>query len=385
MAVSDSSGVILVHDWLTGMRGGEKCLESLCRRYPDANLYTLLHDRGKLSGDIERMRIHTSFLQRLPQVERYYRYLLPAMPFAPRWNLRGAKLVISSSHCVAKAVQPPPGVPHICYCYTPMRYAWHLRDAYFGEGKLSRLKSKAIDQLLIYIRDWDRRVSDRVTHFIAISRTVQQRILQAYGRASTVIYPPADTNFYTPDRQYRKQGYYLVVSAFAPYKRIEQAIVACNQLKRQLVIVGQGQDRKRLESLAGPTVQFLGWQSNAEIRNHYRQAEALLFPGEEDFGITPVEAMACGLPVIAWGKGGITETTLPLGAAKHPSAIWYDEPTVEALQGAIATFEANRDQFDARELRRQALRFDTKRFEMELFNFIDKVTASELTPQRRAA
>src|SRR5205807_4261669 len=184
----------LVHDWLTGMRGGEKCLEVACRRWPDARLFTLLHRPGSVSPAIERRPVRTSFLQRLPGVERYYRYLLPLMPFAVRWQLPPADLVVSFSHCVAKAALPPPGVPHVCYCFTPMRYAWHMRESYFGRG----LKGRLLDQLLRRLRDWDRRTAVRVTHFIAISRTVQDRIRECYGRSSTVLYPPVDTDFYTP-------------------------------------------------------------------------------------------------------------------------------------------------------------------------------------------
>ena len=363
--------IALVHDWLTGMRGGEKCLEVLCRRWPDARLFTLLHDRGKVSTAIEDLRPRTSFLQRFPGVERYYRYLLPLMPFAANWRLPPCDLVVSLSHCVAKAVQPPPGTPHVSYCFTPMRYAWHLREAYFG-GRFGKLKGVLIDRLLGWIREWDRRTANRVTHFIAISKTVQDRIRECYGRDSIVIYPPADTDFYTPANTPR-EDYYLVVSAFAPYKRIDLAIEACRRMGRPLKIIGTGQDAARLRTLAGPDVAFLGWQSDESIRDHLRQCRALLFPGEEDFGIVPVEANACGTPVIALGKGGATETVLPLGNSASPTGVWFEEQSIDSLTEAIERFERNPAAFQSGAIRRQALRFNRHRFESELVGYLEEV------------
>src|ERR1051326_5155653 len=209
--------VVLVHDWLTGMRGGEKCLEVLCRHWPGAPLYSLIHRPGSVSPVIENRPLTTSILQALPSVERYYRYLLPLMPaVVDAWRLPTADLVVSLSHCVAKGVRPPPGVPHVCYCFTPMRYAWHQRHAYFGAERLGRLKARLVDELLGLLRAWDRRAAARVTHFVAISRTVQQRIWECYGRSSEVVSPPVDTGFFSPARVHR-ENYYLAVSAFAPY------------------------------------------------------------------------------------------------------------------------------------------------------------------------
>ncbi|MCS6853036.1 MAG: glycosyltransferase, partial [Gemmataceae bacterium] len=325
MEASRTERVVLVHDWLTGMRGGEKCLEVLCRRWPNAPLFTLLHQPGSVSPVIEQRAIHTSFLQRLPAVHRYYRYLLPVLPAAvSRWRLPDCDLVFSLSHCVAKGVTPPPGVPHVCYCFTPMRYAWHMQEAYFGSPYTDGLKARLADMVLERLRRWDQASAERVTHFIAISRTVQRRIAECYRRPSRIIYPPVDTDFYTPSHV-RRDDYYLVVSAFAPYKRVDLAIEACQRLGRRLVIVGTGQDEGRLRALAGPWVQFLGWQPNAVLREHYRRCRALLFPGEEDFGIVPVEAQACGAPVIAFGRGGVTETVLPWGRASAPTGVWFEE------------------------------------------------------------
>jgi len=364
--------VVLVHDWLTGMRGGEKCLEVLCQRWPDAPLFTLLRRPGSVSPAIEQRTIHASFLQRFPAVARYYRYLLPLMPAAAGWRLPPCDLVVSFSHCVAKAAQPPRDVPHVCYCFTPMRYAWHLRGAYFGSERVRGLKARLLDRLLGRLRAWDRRTAERVTHFIAISRTVQQRIAECYGRDSTVIYPPVDTDFYHP-APLARADYYLAVSAFAPYKRLDLAIGACQRLRRPLVIIGTGQDEARLRTLAGPTVRFLGWQPDAVIRDHLRRCRALLFPGEEDFGIVPLEAQACGAPVIAFGRGGATETVVPLQAGALATGACFEEQTVDCLGAALETFESRAGQLDPDVARRQALRFNRQRFAAELFAYLDGV------------
>ncbi len=377
--------VVLVHDWLTGMRGGEKCLEVLCRRWPHARLYTLLHRPGSVSDDIERLRPRVSLLGRLPAVHRYYRHLLPLMPAAvAAWRLPPSDLVVSFSHCVAKAARPPRGTPHVCYCFTPMRYAWHMRDAYFGAGRVRGIQARLLGRLLAGLRRWDRRTAGRVSHFLAISRTVQARIRECYGRDSTVVYPPVDTDFYCP-APVPRTGPYLAVSAFAPYKRLDLSVEACNRLRRELVVIGSGQDEARLKALAGPTVHFLGWQPDAVIRDHLRRCRALLFPGEEDFGIVPVEAQACGAPVIAFGRGGATETILPAGAGVPPTGLFFGEQSVEALAAALSDFEARAAEFDPAAARRQALRFNRRRFAEELFASLDSVLHPAADLGRRAA
>ncbi|HVL13175.1 MAG TPA: glycosyltransferase [Gemmata sp.] len=375
--------VVLVHDWLTGMRGGEKCLEPLCRRWPAARLLTLLHRPGSVSPAIEATRVRPSLLNRLPRVERYYRYLLPVMPFAAGWRVADAELVVSFSHCVAKSARPPAGVPHVCYCFTPMRYAWHMQESYFrATGLVGTLKARAVDLLLSRIRDWDRRTADRVTHFVAISRTVRDRIRDCYAREADVIYPPVDTDFYTPAPQ-RREDYYLVVSALAPYKRFDLAVDACRRLGRRLVVIGSGQHAAKLRAAAGPGVEFLGWQPDEVIRDHLRRARALLFPGEEDFGIVPLEAQACGCPVIGFGRGGLTETVHPLGAGAEPTGVFFAEQTADAVAEAVERFERDADRFDPRAARRQALLYGKERFEAELFAYLDDVTGGRTV--RRAA
>lgn len=376
--------VVLVHDWLTGMRGGEKVLDVLCRRWPRARLYTLIHCPGSVSAAIENLRPRTSFLQWLPGVGRYYRYLLPVMPHAVGWQLPDCDVVVSSSHCVAKGARVPAGVPHICYCHTPMRYAWHMRDAYFGRQG-GGPKRWLLQRLLERLRAWDRATAAGVTHFIANSQVVRGRIRDCYGRDSTVIYPPADTDFYCP-ASVPREDYYLVLSALAPYKRVDLAITACAKLGRRLVIIGSGQQESSLRRAAAAGTTFLGWQSDEVLRDHLRRCRALLFPGEEDFGIVPVEAQACGTPVIALGRGGATETVVPLGLAPQPTGVWFAEQTVDCLAAAIEAYERSQGAFDGRALRLHALRFSTARFEREIFAFVSAaVRATPQPAQRRAA
>ncbi len=363
--------VALVHDWLTGMRGGEKCLEVLCRAFPDATLYTLIHRRGSLSPAIESMKIRTSALQRVPGVFRWYRQLLPIMPLAARgWRLSDVDLVISMSHCVAKAVVPPPGVAHICYCFTPMRYAWQGRDTYLESWADRPVRRLLARRLLSRLRRWDRATSSRVSHFVAISETVRRRIARCYRRDSRVIQPPVDVEFYTPaaDAKPRDEAY-LVVSALVPYKRIDQAVAACRESSRRLIVIGEGPERARLEALGGSSVQFLGWQPDDVIREHYRRCRALLFPGDEDFGIVPIEALACGMPVLALGRGGVPETV------DQRVGLTYGEPTAAGLLAAIDEWEANGCVFDAGEARRRAEALSLEVFRERILGMIREVAA----------
>ena len=359
--------VALVHDWLTGMRGGERCLEVFCELFPDAPLYTLLHVPGSVSPIIERRRIVTSFVQRLPAAATGYRRYLPLFPAAMRsFDLRDYDLVLSLSHCVAKAVRARPDALHLCYCFTPMRYVWDLEDAYAeGAGPLTRL---LLPPMAAALRRWDRRTGG-VSEFVAISSHIADRIRRAYGRAAEVIHPPVDcARFRLADGV---DDYYLVVSALVPYKRVDLAILAANRLGRRLVVVGQGPESRRLRALAGPGVTFLGWRSDAEVAELYARCRAVLFPAVEDYGIVPLEAAAAGRPTIALGRGGVLETMIGLdGGAEPPTAVFFGEQTVDALAGAIATFEKEDGRFDPAALRARAARFDRPIFARRVQEYI---------------
>jgi glycosyltransferase involved in cell wall biosynthesis len=368
--------VALVHDWLTGMRGGEKCLDVLCRAFPDATVYTLIHRRGALSPAIESMAVTTSPLQRVPGVFRHYRKLLPLMPLAAR-ALRptGVDLVVSLSHCVAKSVRAPAGVPHVCDCFTPMRYAWQARGAYlegWGDRPFRRL---AAEVLLDGMRRWDRATAARVSHFVAISEAVRGRIERCYGRPSRVIPPPVDTGFYTPGPSASpREDFYLCVSALVPYKRVEHAVTACSTLGRPLTVIGEGPERARLARIAGPSVRLVGWQPDEVIRDHLRRCKALLFPGEEDFGIVPVEALACGAPVLALGVGGAAETVdATVGRT-------YTEPTPEGLIDAIEAWEADGGPHDAARARARAEGYALPHFRDRLLGFLSEVVGRKASP-----
>ncbi len=369
--VSTGLRVALVHDWLTGMRGGEKCLEVLCSAFPDATLYTLIHDRGKLSPAIERMTIRTSPLQRIPGVSRHYRKLLPVMPLASlAWRPGEVDLVVSLSHCVAKMVRPPAGVPHVCYCFTPMRYAWDGRAAYLDSWADRPIRKAMAGFLLDRLRRVDRATSGRVSHFVAISETIRDRIARCYGRESRVIQPPVEADFYTP-ADLPRENFYLCVSALVPYKNIDQAVLACSASGRRLVVIGSGPERARLERLAGPSVEFLGWQPDEVIRDHYRRCRGLIFPGEEDFGIVPIEALGCEAPVIALGRGGAAETVDDRVGRTYP------DPTVASLTAALDDWEADGRPFDRTLARSRAEALALPVFRRKILNYLAEVVATQ--------
>jgi len=361
----------LVHDWLTGMRGGEKALEVLCERYPDAELFTLVHVRGSVSPAIERLRPHTSFVQRLPLVKRLYRHYLPVFPTAiEQFSFDRFDLVVSLSHCCAKSIVHPGRVPHLCYCLTPMRYAWDQFDAYFGPERLGRIGSAAMRPVMARLARWDRETADRVDRYVAISHYVAGRIHRYYNREATVVYPPVDTDFFHPDAA-PAERYALVVSALVPYKRIDVAIAACRLAGVPMKIAGDGPDRAALERAAASTgadVQFLGRVSDDDIRELYRRSAVTLLPGEEDFGIAPLEAQACGRPVVALGRGGALETVVP-----GETGFLVDDMTPGAFAEAIA--QAIDRTFDAAAIRRHAERFSRARFGDEMCALISEPAA----------
>jgi glycosyltransferase involved in cell wall biosynthesis len=348
----------LVHDWLTGMRGGEKALEVICERFPDAELFTLVHVRGSVSPAIERLRTHTSFVQRLPLVKRFYRHYLPLFPTAiEQFSFDRFDVVVSLSHCCAKSIVRPGRVPHLCYCLTPMRYAWDQFEAYFGPERVGRAGSALMRPVMARLARWDRDTADRVDRYVAISHYVAGRIRRYYNREAIVVHPPVDTEFFHPDAA-PPERFALVVSALVPYKRIQVAIAACRLAGVPLRIAGDGPDRAALEreaASAGADVRFLGRLSDDGIRELYRRAAVTLLPGVEDFGIVPLEAQACGRPVVALGRGGARETVVP-----GETGLLVDETGPDAFAEAIA--QAVDRPFDATAIRRHAQQFSRARF-----------------------
>jgi glycosyltransferase involved in cell wall biosynthesis len=359
--------IALVHDWLTGMRGGEKVLEVLCDMYPLADVFTLLHVPGSVSPRIERHRIRTSFVQRMPRASRFYRHMLPLFPFAiEQFNLDQYDMVISSSHCAAKAVVVPGRARHLCYCHSPMRYAWDQFDHYFGPAQVGWMRSRWLYRpMLAWLARWDAGTAPRVHRFVANSRFVAGRVGRYYNRQASVVYPPVDTVTFRPDGSAPGHSA-LVVSALVPYKRIDLAIAACAHAGIPLRIVGTGPELERLRKMAGPTVSFLGWLDDSQIRGEYIRAGVALLPGIEDFGIVPVEAQACGRPVVALNRGGATETVVD-----GVTGTLVGEDGAEAFGTAIRTTLAAR--FDAGTIRVHVEKFGRARFEAEMRACVDGV------------
>jgi glycosyltransferase involved in cell wall biosynthesis len=350
--------VAIVHDWLTGMRGGEKVLEAICDLYPDAPIYTLVHVRGSVSARIERHRIRRSPVQWLPRAADLYRNYLPLFPAAVElFDLDRYDLVISSSHCAVKSVIRRPNATHVCYCHSPMRYAWDQFGAYFGPEQVGRTRSRLLRPVLARLARWDAATAGRVDRFVANSQYVAGRIRRYYNRGSAVVYPPVDTTFYRlPDPARRPiEPRFLVVSALVPYKRLDVAIAACREARVPLRIVGRGPEEVRLRQRAGSDVEFLGWRTDEEIRDLYASSTAVLLPGVEDFGMVPVEAQACGTPVVALGQGGACETV-----EDGVTGILVTGNSVDAFADGLA--RARTTAFDPIAIRDRATRFSRERF-----------------------
>lgn len=360
--------VALVHYWLVGMRGGERVLETFCDIFPNADIFTLVADRTKLSEKLLRHDIKTSFLQKIGG-RKHYQKMLPLMPFAlESLDLTGYDLVISSEAGPAKGVITRPDAVHICYCHSPMRYIWDLYPQYMSEAGL--LARTMLALTAPGLRQWDVTTSHRVDHFITNSDYVSKRVKKFYRRDSTVIHPPVNISRFQITTG--PKDYYLCAGQITPYKRIELAVEACTKLDLPLVVIGDGAS-DRLKRMAGPNVRFLGSVSDTEMENYFAGCRALLYPGVEDFGIVPLEVMASGRPVIAFARGGALETVVD-----KVTGTFFHKQTVEALMVALKDFEKDCTQFRPFEIRAHAMKFDSSRFEGELRQYLEHIPGLSL-------
>lgn len=364
--------VALIHYWLVSMRGGEKVLEALLELFPEADVFTHVYAPENVSPAIRQRRVNTTFIQKLPFAAAHYPKYLPLMPLAlEQLDLRGYDLVISSESGPAKGVLTGPDTLHLCYCHSPMRYLWDFYQDYLQQiGPVPRLLFRLLSGRL---RAWDALSSMRVDHFAANSRNVARRIAKHYRRNAEVIHPPVDVRAFAPqDGRYpRPEEYYLYAGQLTAYKRADLAVQACARMGRKLVIIGEGPEYKNLARLAGPTVSFLGRQDGPALARHLQRCRALLFPGEEDFGLIPVEALAAGRPVIAYGRGGVLETV------RHGrSGIFFPSQDVVSLCRAMEDLESGKYQFDPGALAREAERFSPAIFKEAFSDFLTRCLES---------
>jgi glycosyltransferase involved in cell wall biosynthesis len=368
--------IAIVHEWLVNYAGSERVLEQMLLCCPDADLFSLVDfvppaERHFLGG----RTIRTSFLQRLPFARKHFRNYLPLMPMAiEQFDLSAYDVVISSSHAVAKGVITGPHQLHLCMCYSPVRYAWDLQHQYLDEAGLTRgFKSMLVRWMLHKVRIWDHRTSNGVDQFIAISRFIARRIQKVYRRDSTVIYPPVDTDAF--DLLETKEDFYLTASRMVPYKRIDLIVEAFSTMPdKTLVVIGTGPDFEKIRAKAGPNVKLLGHQPFASLRDHMRRAKAFVFAAEEDFGIAPLEAQACGTPVIAFGKGGALETIVGQDSIA-PTGVFFDEQSVPSLTAAVQSFEQSIGRFSPQACRDNALRFSIAAFQHNFKRYLDEQVA----------
>ena len=370
--------IAVVHDWLVTAGGGEQVLAEVLREFPNADLFSSIDKMSAIDRDRLGLKaVHTSPLQSLPGVGRYYRSLLPLMPWAMRrLDVRAYDLVISISHAVAKGIVTHSGQTHICLCLSPMRYAWDLREQYLNESGLSTgVKGSLARKMLDRMQGWDLANSANVTGFIAISNYVADRIKRAYGRSSTVIYPPVDTDYFTPEGHGQRSDHYVTASRFVQYKRLDLIVRAfAGMPEKKLTVIGDGPDWEKVRRVATPNVTLLGRQPREVLRAELRSARAFVFAADEDFGIAPVEAQACGTPVIAYGKGGALETIRGLDDAE-PTGLFFAEQSEAGIQNAVAQFERKAGHITAAACRNNAERFGVARFRSEIRQFVGATTA----------
>ncbi len=363
--------IAIVHEWLTTHAGSEKVVEQMLQVYPHADLYSLVDFLPEsLRYFIQHKPVTTSFIQTLPFAKQYFRNYLPLMPLAvEQFDLTGYDLIISSSHAVAKGVRTRPDQLHISYVHTPLRYAWEFQQQYLQQAGLTRgLKSVIARLSLHYLRMWDVVSAHRVDLYVANSHYVARRIEKTYRQPADVIYPPVDTERFRADSL--RSDFYLVVSRFVPYKRVDLAIAAFNELGLPLVVIGDGNSRKPLMKTAKPNICFLGQQPDSVVTDHMQRCRGFIFPPEEDFGITPVEAQAAGAPVIAYAKGGQSETVL-----HQRTGLLFEHQTVDSLVQSVRQLEASVDQFEASQLRVQAEKFSIVRFQSQFKRYVENAWA----------
>jgi glycosyltransferase involved in cell wall biosynthesis len=361
--------VAIIHYWLVGMRGGEKVIEQLCQMYPGADIYTHVVNREKISDTILKHRIETTFISKLPLGTRHYQKYLPLMPLAlEQIDLRGYDLIISSESGPAKGIVPMADAVHVCYCHSPMRYIWNMYNEY--SGGLGRIAKPVFSLTAHYLRMWDSVGANRVDRFVANSANVARRIDRYYARRADVVFPPVDVSRFRPSTQ--DDGFYLVAGQLAGYKRVDLAVEAFNRMGKRLVVAGGGEQYDALRKIAGPTISMLGHVSDTALDDLFARCRALLFPGEEDFGIVPVEAMASGKPVIAYGRGGALETVV--GDA---TGIFFRQQSVDDLIDAVERFEADGVMMAPHEIAAHTRRFDVPVFRRRMSEAIELAMAED--------
>ena len=356
--------VALVHDYLNQMGGAERVVLALHEIFPQAPIYTSIYDPKRVDTAFQNIDIRTSFMQKLPLVKKHHQPFLPFYPFAmERLDLRGYDLVLSSSSAFGKGVVTRPETMHICYCHTPMRWCWNY-DEYVERERLGGISRSILPFFITGLRVWDQTSSMRVDHFIANSPVVADRIQKYYRRDAVVIPPPVEASRFTFDATNQAENYFLIVSRFMPYKHIDLAIEACNRLQLPLVIIGSGRDENRLKSIAGPTIRFMGRLSDEAVLHYYAHCRAFILPGEEDFGITPLEAQASGRPVIAYAAGGALASIID-----RVTGTFFHKQTVESLVEVLESFDER--SYDPQTIRNHALEFDKPRFHRRILQFIE--------------
>jgi glycosyltransferase involved in cell wall biosynthesis len=372
----------IVHEWLVNYAGSERVLEQIVRLFPDADIFCQVDFlAGKEREFILGKKATTSFIQKLPGSRNHYRNYLPLMPFAVRrFDVSEYDLIISNSHSVAKGIRKRPGQLQICYCHTPMRYAWDLRAQYLKESGLDSGPRGFLAKIILdRIRTWDLKTARQVDYFVANSRYIRDRIQRAYGRDAAVIYPPVDIRTFRPGE--KKDNFFLAVSRMVPYKKMDLIVEAFAENGLPLVVIGDGPDFEKVKEKAKKNIEFLGFLDSGALIDYMQRARAFVFAAEEDFGIVPVEAQACGTPVIAYGRGGVTETVIPLpgaggggeGPSKGATGIFFEEQTPSALIKAIKAFINQEDKFDPHIIRKHAELFGIERFRNQFSNYADRV------------